>query len=825
MEFFPGRPYRWSSCLIFNVTPAWVVVPLLSVFLIIFSQKVFSGTETIALTGDSTPDGNGTYLWLGYPSLDILPALNDDGNIAFWSWLTGTSGLDSDDTGVFLGSSTSVIRVAREGQSVPDGNGVYRDFGGPVINNLGQVAFLSLLDGTSGGGADNGGAFRGNGVTVTRIARFGQAAPDANGVFADFESLGLNDTGDVSTWAAFGTTGGGSADNTGVIRGDGVTLTDIVREGDPAPDANGTFSDFISSLDIGLNDFGQTAFRAFLTGASGGAGEGIFRGAGGALTEIVRTGQLAPDTNGQFSEFGNPALNNSGQAAMLAALTGTSGSSADNEGVFRGDGVSLVQIVRKGIAAPDANGVLNAFGSPVINASGQVAFISVLSATSGGQFDSAGVYRGDGISLTQVARAGDAAPDSNGMFYGFAGPTALADGGAVAFWAQLVGTIGSLTGVDDGGIFIADGVDTVQAAREGDVLEGSTILNANFLQGMNSGLNVHGQVAYHASLADGREGVFLFTPELYWRLAGNGAWDGAGNWTLGLVPALPHRVVINPDAGVTVTGPLSDTEIKALQLDAAVSGTSSLVLGSGNLVAGESVEIGGSGILDLNGQAITIGDGVMETTANTARVYADGVLSGSGTLVGNVINSGGTVAPGFSTGTFTINGDYQQEAGGQLEIEIGSVDAYDRLIVTGDVTFSPGATVQITFINGYVPVAGDTFDFLAANAVSGDADVVISISGLPPGFQYSTETDGGILRFVVPDPGLPLGDVTGDGMVNVADLLRAMQILNGTYSPTPEEQARWDVAPLVGGSPQPDTQNTLGDYLVLERIVLGLVSF
>ena len=69
------------------------------------------------------------------------------------------------------------------------------------------------------------------------------------------------------------------------------------------------------------------------------------------------------------------------------------------------------------------------------------------------------------------------------------------------------------------------------------------------------------------------------------------------------------------------------------------------------------------------------------------------------------------------------------------------------------------------------------------------------------------------------------GDVNGDGQVDLADLLLAMRILNGQYTPTPEEQARWDVAPLVSGVPQPDGQNTLGDYVVLQRKVLGIISF
>jgi len=69
------------------------------------------------------------------------------------------------------------------------------------------------------------------------------------------------------------------------------------------------------------------------------------------------------------------------------------------------------------------------------------------------------------------------------------------------------------------------------------------------------------------------------------------------------------------------------------------------------------------------------------------------------------------------------------------------------------------------------------------------------------------------------------GDVNGDGQVDVGDLLLAMRILTGQYIPSQEEQARWDVAPLVNGMPAPDGQNNSGDYLILQRKVLGLVNF
>lgn len=45
--------------------------------------------------------------------------------------------------------------VAVFGQTSPDGNGTYQFFGKPVLNNSGQLAFYSQLTGSSGGFLDN----------------------------------------------------------------------------------------------------------------------------------------------------------------------------------------------------------------------------------------------------------------------------------------------------------------------------------------------------------------------------------------------------------------------------------------------------------------------------------------------------------------------------------------------------------------------------------------------------------------------------------------------------------------------------------------------
>jgi len=68
------------------------------------------------------------------------------------------------------------------------------------------------------------------------------------------------------------------------------------------------------------------------------------------------------------------------------------------------------------------------------------------------------------------------------------------------------------------------------------------------------------------------------------------------------------------------------------------------------------------------------------------------------------------------------------------------------------------------------------------------------------------------------------GDINDDGTVDVADVLRGQQALLGDGL-TPEELNRADVAPLSGGSPDPDGQFTPGDLLVILQKSLGQASY
>lgn len=72
---------------------------------------------------------------------------------------------------------------------------------------------------------------------------------------------------------------------------------------------------------------------------------------------------------------------------------------------------------------------------------------------------------------------------------------------------------------------------------------------------------------------------------------------------------------------------------------------------------------------------------------------------------------------------------------------------------------------------------------------------------------------------------LPIGDIDGDGSTTIADALTALQMSVGLQTATAAQLARGDVAPLVGGVPEPDGKIDLGDVAVILRRSIGALNW
>ena len=114
-----------------------------------------------------------------------------------------------------------------------------------------------------------------------------------------------------------------------------------------------------------------------------------------------------------------------------------------------------------------------------------------------------------------------------------------------------------------------------------------------------------------------------------------------------------------------------------------------------------------------------------------------GHLSGSGRVVADV-RVAGFFAPGHSPGYVEIEGDYVQDPGATLEIELAGTDAadFDRVVVEGSAYLS--GVIQVLLLDGFMPSAGDVFEVLLAAAIF-DLGVDIRLPDLGPGLTLQAD--------------------------------------------------------------------------------------
>ncbi|WP_171268136.1 autotransporter domain-containing protein [Oceanidesulfovibrio marinus] len=141
----------------------------------------------------------------------------------------------------------------------------------------------------------------------------------------------------------------------------------------------------------------------------------------------------------------------------------------------------------------------------------------------------------------------------------------------------------------------------------------------------------------------------------------------------------------------------------------------------------------------LSNAALQVGKGAVINSP--VSVHAGGTLGGYGTVAGNVVNSG-TVSPGGSIGTLTINGDYTQTAGGALFMELGTY-TQDQLVVTGAANLD-GALILVPEA-GALFRGGTSWTVLTADGgINGGFHSTSILSSSPTLTFLSTQT-GGVL--------------------------------------------------------------------------------
>jgi hypothetical protein len=358
----------------------------------------------VAVSGQPIPGGDGARFSRFH--LSPPPRIDNSGNVAFFSELSGPSGI----TALFGGRPGSLSLVARPGDPVP-GTAlrfgtlsvprlsvagemvVYSEHdlllwrpgeflhvahdGNPVDAPQPQSPFATTVAFTQAVPGDNGlpptvRLLAGRPAALREVARSGRGAPGPEGsqFYGGFTHAPFSSSGEL--WVRGGIIYPGAGIQTAIWAGTPDALRLVVSTGVPTPAAGGfTFSGLDEPQ---INAAGQVAFRSR-------AGLWVASADGSVLTSAGAPGDPAPGAGGQFTSFHQPSFNDAGQVAFRAEFW-RPGDPASTDGIWAGRPGELRLVVHEGQPAPGAGeGVTFAnllSWDPMFNANGQVAFGAVL---------------------------------------------------------------------------------------------------------------------------------------------------------------------------------------------------------------------------------------------------------------------------------------------------------------------------------------------------------------------------------------------------------------------------------------------------------------
>lgn len=284
-----------------------------------------------------------------------------------------------------------------------------------------------------------------------------------------------------------------------------------------------------------------------------------------------------------------------------------------------------------------------------------------------------------------------------------------------------------------GGALVKDGTGTVVINTGGNTYSGGTTINAgrlstNFGDGLGTGTVV---IAGGAELGIGGitlannvtgAGRIVKTGGLTATLTGSNTHTGGLDIQGGVVNVAGNAQLGSGAVIIASGAQLNFTNAGAASFSNGLSGAGTFnKLGAGQLSFANNFTIGA-----LN---LTAGSTRINSIATTNVAVSSGArLDGTGRIIGTLTNNG-TVAPGNSIGTLTVQGNYVHNAGSVLEIEFDANGNIDLLNVTGNATLN-GGTIRFLSIGG-AEGQGGTF-LTTGGALSGTFATVETVGALLP---------------------------------------------------------------------------------------------
>jgi len=383
---------------------------------------------------------------------------------------------------------------------------------------------------------------------------------------------------------------------------------------------------------------------------------------------------------------------------------------------------------------------LSTGGTLNLNSTGVISLPSVVYVFNGGTLNSAGTYQlNSGQSLSGYGAL-------NSRFTGLAASNLAVSNGNL-----LVGSSNPDGFATSGNVTVASGRtlqvnDSNFATFGGNTqLQGGTIENVN--SALFSGIAItSGATLTGYGLLNGR-----VTADVGSTIVASG-----GNLTIGDASKLSFFSsgdLHTGDQTVTLRGTNRATLGSVTSLGNLSAGV--LVVDRGALVDFGRVLVGHGTVDSINTLAnamIINGDVIGNSTLD--RITFDGYVKGMGTFENVTMN--GTFAPGLSPSLLFTN-NLALGNSSVLEMEIGGLVAgteHDKLIDSGMLQLD--GTLKLVLFNGYVPVAGDSFDLLDWTTFSGGfSDIDLSQAVLSSGLSWDLSnlySSGVVNVAAVPEP-------------------------------------------------------------------------
>lgn len=392
--------------------------------------------RTIALSGQPAPVIGPDVV------LDVVasPRIDAAGRAVFWAELAGTGVDESNNASIWSDRSGKLEIVLREGDPAPLGVGSrWAGFHDPALSPGGVLGL--------------GASFLYEGETVLD-ARHGLFTEMPPGGFAVVAAEGVPPPGGgfpfqtlvPSALSALGTTAF-SADNGLAIWSDRSGATEVVvGAGGSLP--GGPAEQYIDFLDAPAQaSDGAVAFRASFAPAGERFPEfgwGLWVEDGASISPVAITGAQAPGTaSGVVFDTlsGEPGFDDAHTVVFWASLTGDGVEETNDAGLWAGPAGAPALLAREGDPAPGTTGVFASFSQQIALAGGRAAFVAHIAGPEIDSESNSGLWRADpGGDPALVAVEGQQVPGlaAGIVFAGFGG-AAINDAGELAFLARVAG--------------------------------------------------------------------------------------------------------------------------------------------------------------------------------------------------------------------------------------------------------------------------------------------------------------------------------------------------------------------------------------------------